>query len=90
VRESPANGTGTASYEVVLAGQMLVRESAAGQGTINQEVLSRRIKSLQSSFEGSEFVVASKPPSINWISLTSGLNVLPFTINLVVDTAKPL
>lgn len=90
VRESPANGTGTASYEVVLAGQMLVRESAAGQGTINQEVLSRRIKSLQSSFEGSEFVVASKPPSINWSSLTSGLNVLPFTINLVVDTAKPL
>jgi len=90
VRESPTNGTGTASYEVVLAGQMLVRESAEGQGTINQEVLSRRIKSLQSSFEGSEFVVASKPPSINWSSLTSGLNVLPFTINLVVDTAKPL
>lgn len=88
LREKPANGE--ASYEVVLEGQMLVRETANGQGAIDQEVLSRRIKSLQSSFEGSEFIVSSKPPAINWSSLRSGLNVLPFTINLVVDTSKPL
>ncbi len=88
VREKPDNGE--ASYEVVLEGQMLVRETANGQGAIDQDVLSRRIKSLQSSFEGSEFIVSSKPPAINWSSLRNGLNVLPFTINLVVDTAKPL
>jgi hypothetical protein len=74
----------------VLAGQMLVRETANGEGAIDQEVLSRRIKSLQSSFESSEFIVSSNPPAINWSSLRSGLNVLPFTINLVVDTSKPL
>jgi len=88
IREQPANGVAT--YEVVVEGQMLVRESANGTGDIDQDVLSRRIKSLQSSFENSEFIVSSKPPSINWSSLTNGLNVLPFTINLVVDTAKPL
>jgi type IV pilus assembly protein PilM len=88
IREKPENGT--ASYEVVVEGQMLVRESADGTGSIDQEVLSRRIKSMQSSFEDSEFIVSSKPPSINWNSLNEGLNVLPFTINLVVDTAKPL
>jgi len=88
IREKPAGGE--ASYEVVVEGQMLVRETANGAGDIDQEVLSRRIKSLQSSFENSEFIVSSKPPNINWSSLRNGLNVLPFTINLVVDTAKPL
>ncbi|MGZ0656667.1 pilus assembly protein PilM [Coraliomargarita sp. W4R53] len=88
VREQLADGE--ASYEVVLAGQMLVRETANGTGDIDQEVLSRRIKSMQDSFESSEFIVSSKPPKINWSSLHNGLNVLPFTINLVVDTAKPL
>jgi len=88
IREQLAGGE--ASYEVVLAGQMLVRETANGTGDIDQEVLSRRIKSLQDSFESSEFIVSSKPPKINWSSLHNGLNVLPFTINLVVDTAKPL
>ena len=88
LREKPADGT--ASYEVVLEGQMLVRETANGAGAIDQEVLSRRIKSLQDSFETSAFIVSSKPPNINWSSLRNGLNVLPFTINLVVDTAKPL
>jgi type IV pilus assembly protein PilM len=88
VREKPAKGE--ASYEVALEGQMLVRETANGEGAIDQEVLSRRIKSLQDSFEGSAFIVTSKPPNINWSSLRNGLNVLPFTINLVVDTAKPL
>jgi type IV pilus assembly protein PilM len=86
---SGASGTSGASYEIVLQGQMLVRESAGGE-TIDQEVLSRRIKSLQSSFESSEFVLSSKPPSINWNSLRNGLNVLPFSINLVVDTTKTL
>ncbi|MDQ8194418.1 pilus assembly protein PilM [Coraliomargarita sp. SDUM461004] len=87
-REKPSQGP--ASYEVVVEGQMLVRETANGNGDIDQAVLSRRIKSLQDSFESSEFIVSSKPPKINWSSLHNGLNVLPFTINLVVDTAKPL
>lgn len=88
LRETPKDGP--ASYEVVLGGQMLVRETANGQGAVDQGVISRRIKSLQASFESSEFIVSSKPPKINWSSLRGGLNVLPFTINLVVDTAKPL
>ena len=86
-RDEPKNGA--ASYEVVLQGQMLVRETV-GQGVVDQEVLSRRIKSLQSSFESSDFIVSSEPPIINWSSLRNGLNVLPFSINLVVDTSKPL
>lgn len=77
------------SYEIVLKGQMLVRESADG-GAIDQQVLTERIKTLQSSFESSEFIAASKPPLISWRSLNQGLNVLPFTINLVVDTTKTL
>ncbi|PXA05595.1 hypothetical protein DDZ13_01600 [Coraliomargarita sinensis] len=79
----------TASYEIALKGQMLVRETASGSG-INREVLTNRIKQLQASFENSEFVVTSKPPNINWNSLRNGLNVLPFSINLVVDTSKTL
>ena len=86
-REEPKDGV--ASYGVVLQGQMLVRDTV-GQGVVDQEVLSRRIKSLQTSFEGSDFIVSSEPPVINWSSLRNGLNVLPFTINLVVDTSKPL
>ena len=81
---------GEASYEVVIEGQMLVRETADDTAGIDQEVISRRIKSLQSSFEDSKFIVSSKPPNINWSDLRNGLNVLTFTINLVVDTAKPL
>lgn len=77
------------TYEVVLSGKMLVRDSV-GDGGVDQRTLSRRIKRLQSSFEVSEFVVSSKPPVIVWTSLRAGLNVLPFSINLVVDTAKPL
>lgn len=87
LRES---GTGQPSYEVVVTGQMLVRGSADSGSNVDQESLSRRIKSLQASFEGSEFVVSSRSPSIDWSKLRDGLNVLPFTINLVVDTAKPL
>jgi len=89
VRERAADGS-TASYEVLLEGQMLVRETANGQGSVDQAILSRRIRSLQSSFENSEFIVSSRPPVIDWSSLRSGLNVLPFSINLIVDTAKPL
>jgi hypothetical protein len=69
---------------------MLVRETVNGQGTVDQAVLSRRIRSLQTSFENSEFIVSSKPPVIDWSSLRGGLNVLPFSINLIVDTSKPL
>jgi len=89
VQREQASTGGEATYEVVLEGQMLIRETASGQ-PIDQAVLSRRIRSLQSSFEGSAFIVASRPPNINWNSLRNGLNVLPFTINLVVDPAKPL
>lgn len=89
VRENPEGGE--ASYEVILQGQMLVRETAEGSGAFDQQVLSRRIRSLQSSFESSEFIVTSRSPNISWASLRSdGLNVLPFSINLVVDTSKPL
>lgn len=76
-------------YQVVVNGQMLIRETASGE-SIDQQVISRRIKSLQSSFEQSAFIIASKPPNIRWKSLQAGLNVLPFTIKLVVDPAKPL
>ena len=87
-REQPSEGE--ASYEVVIEGQMLVRETAGGTAGIDQEVISRRIKGMQSSFEDSKFIISSKPPNINWSDLRNGLNVLTFTINLVVDTAKPL
>ena len=87
-REMPDQGE--ASYEVVIEGQMLVRETADGTGGIDQEVISRRIKGMQSSFEDSKFITSSMPPNINWSDLRNGLNVLTFTINLVVDTAKPL
>ena len=87
-REQPDKGEAT--YEVALEGQMLVRETLAETGGIDQEVISRRIKRMQSSFEDSEFIVSSKPPNINWSDLRNGLNVLTFTINLVVDTSKPL
>ena len=88
LREQPEEGV--ASYEVVVKGQMLVRESAEGSAGIDQELLSRRIKGLQTSFESSKFVIDSKGPLITWTSLREGLNVLPFSINLVVDTSKPL
>jgi len=87
-REMPDEGE--ASYEVAIEGQMLVRETVDGTGGIDQEVISRRIKGMQSSFEDSKFIISSKPPNINWSDLRNGLNVLTFTINLVVDTEKPL
>ena len=74
-------------YEVVVKGKMLVRESA---DNINQDVLANRIKQLQSSFENSDFVVASKPPKIIWKYLSDGLRVLPFEINLIINSEKPL
>lgn len=74
-------------YEVVVKGKMLVREAA---DQINQDVLANRIKQLQSSFEDSDFVVASKPPKIIWKYLSDGLRVLPFEINLIINSEKPL
>ncbi|HBM86747.1 MAG TPA: hypothetical protein DD423_08285 [Opitutae bacterium] len=88
VRDTPEGGA--PSYEVLVEGQMLVREASNSSSGIDQEALFDRIKGLQSSFENSEFVVFSKSPVITWTSLRDGLNVLPFSINLVVDTAKPL
>jgi len=85
------SGDGDAmSYTVALRGQMLVRETLNGNANVDRDALTRRIRSLQDSFEGSEFIVSSQPPSIDWSKLRDGLNVLPFNINLVVDTAKPL
>lgn len=85
------NKNGEQSYEVIVEGQMLVRETANGStSNVDRDALTRRIKSLQENFEGSEFIVSSRPPSIDWSKLRDGLNLLPFTINLVVDTAKPL
>lgn len=88
VREQSESGDQT-KFEIMLKGQMLVRETANEEG-LNRSVLTRRIKRLQSSFENSEFVDASKPPNINWSSLRGGFNVLPFSINLVVDESITL
>ena len=79
--------TGLPEYEVVVRGKMLVRQSAAD---INQDVLADRIKQIKASFEDSNFVVASKQPKISWKYLSDGLRVLPFEINLIIDTEKPL
>jgi len=79
----------SSQFEIVVEGRMLVRETVNAEG-INRDVLTRRIKSLQTSFESSEFVEASRPPNINWESLRNGLNVLPFSINLVVDASITL
>jgi type IV pilus assembly protein PilM len=87
VREQPEKGP--ASYEVLVEGQMLVRDSVNAQ-IVNQQALTQRINSLQTSFQDSAFVVTSKSPNINWKNLRDGFNVLSFSINLVVDPAKPL
>ena len=70
---------------------MLVRESIdAGAGGVDRALLTRRIKQLQSSFSASKFVIEAKQPVIRWTKLNNGLNVLPFLVNLSVDTTKPL
>ena len=74
-------------YEVLVKGKMLVRQSA---DEINQDVLADRIKQIKASFEESNFVVSSGQPKISWKYLTDGLRVLPFEINLVINTEKPL
>ena len=93
VRTQPEaqSGEGDSSYSITLSGEMLVRESIdAGAGGVDRALLTRRIKQLQSSFIASEFVLESKQPVIRWTKLNNGLNVLPFLINLSVDTTKPL
>ena len=67
-----------------------MREAVNGPEAVDQEVLAARIRNLQSSFEDSEFVVDSQPPTISWRYITNGLKALPFTINLEIDTEKPL
>ena len=74
-------------YEVVVKGKMLVRQSA---DEINQDVLADRIKKIKASFEESGFVVSSSQPKISWKYLSDGLRVLPFEINLIINTEKPL
>ena len=74
-------------YEVVVKGKMLVRQPA---NEINQDVLADRIKQIKASFEESGFVVSSSQPKISWKYLSDGLRVLPFEINLIINTEKPL
>jgi len=88
VREQTADGQ--SSYEVIVEGELLVRESANGTENVDEDALSDQLKSLRSSFEGSEFIVSSHTPVVTWTKLHKGLNVLPFSINLVVDPTKPL
>ena len=93
VRTQPSvqSVAGDSSYSITLSGEMLVRESIdAGAGGVDRALLTRRIKQLQSSFSASEFVIEAKQPVIRWTKLNNGLNVLPFLINLSVDTTKPL
>ena len=86
--QSPA---GDSSYSITLSGEMLVRESIdARAGGVDRALLTRRIKQLQSSFSASKFVIEAKQPVIRWTKLNNGLNVLPFLVNLSVDTTKPL
>lgn len=89
VREQSADGQ--SSYEVVVGGELLVREAANGAENVDQDALSDQLKGLRSSFENSEFIVSSHSPVVTWTKVRDeGLNVLPFSINLVVDPTKPL
>lgn len=88
-RERPTGPGMESSYVLVVEGQMLVREAANGQ-SVDEGVLSSRIRRLQTSFESSRFVSEAQPPVINWRTLQQGLNLLPFRINLVVEATKPL
>ena len=81
---------GRSSYEVIVEGRLLVREAVNGLDNIDQKALSNQIKSLRASFEDSEFIVSSHSPVVVFTNLHKGLYVLPFSINLVVDPAKPL
>ena len=93
VRTQPSvqSVAGDSSYSITLSGEMLVRESIDDRaGGVDRALLTRRIKQLQSSFISSEFVTEAKQPVIRWTKLNNGLNVLPFSINLSVDTTKPL
>lgn len=83
--------TGTPTCEVFVGGQILVRENSAGVANVDRASLARLLKNLQSSMESSRFVVASKPPMIDWSILQGGgLPVLPFTIHLIIDESKLL
>jgi type IV pilus assembly protein PilM len=88
VREQTVDGK--SSYEVVVEGQLLVRESANGAEHVDEDALSDQLKGLRASFEDSAFIVSSHSPVVTWTNLHKGLNVLPFSINLVVDATKPL
>lgn len=81
---------GKSSYEVVVEGRLLVREAVNGLDNIDQSALSNQIKSLRASFEDSEFIVSSHSPVVVFTNLHRGFYVLPYSINLVVDPAKPL
>jgi type IV pilus assembly protein PilM len=79
-----------ASYTVSLRGRMLLRETVDGSTTVDEDRLARRIQTLIDSFVESRFVLSAGAPNISWTSITEGLNVLPFSIDLVIDPTKPL
>ena len=81
---------GESTYEVVVAGKLLVREAVNGADNVDEDALSNQLNSLRTSFEDSEFVASTHSPMITWTNLHRGLYVLPFSINLVVDPAIPL
>jgi type IV pilus assembly protein PilM len=79
-----------ASYSVSLRGRMLLRETVDGSTDVDEDRLAQRIQSLIDSFVESRFVQAAGAPNISWTSITEGLNVLPFSIDLEIDPTKPL
>ncbi|TVP75018.1 MAG: hypothetical protein EA353_14690, partial [Puniceicoccaceae bacterium] len=79
----------TTEYTVTLRGRMLIRESVR-EDAVDEDALARRIQTLIDSFADSRFIVSAGTPNITWTSIAEGLNVLPFSINLVVDPTKPL
>lgn len=81
---------GQSSYEVLVKGQLLMRDSINGSENVDEEAVSDQLKRLRASFEDSEFIVSSHSPVVTWTNLHQGLNLLPFSIKLVVDPAKPL
>lgn len=88
VRDSTTEGG--SACEVFVEGKFLVREAVNGAENIDETILSDQLSSLRSSFEGSEFVVSTRSPTITWTNLHLSLYVLPFSIRLTIDPSRPL
>lgn len=88
VRDSTTEGGPACA--VLVEGKLLVREAVNGAESIDETILSDQLSSLRSSFEGSEFVVSTRSPTITWTNLRLSLYVLPFSISLTIDPSRPL